>query len=143
MRSLDTVRDAENQLTAQRTAVEILHEDSKRELHHQIKQASLNGATMRDIFEAMGAVMKNPGLLKTACKLAAEDLGEELYFREQDQTEKTASGTVNLEHPLVWSYKVFEDLTKKASILKRASEKLAKKRASIETLLHDKLQHAQ
>jgi hypothetical protein len=134
-----TAQDAENQLRAQRDACTILLDEAELEIQDGIKQASLFGMSMRDIVGALGTVAKRPDVLKTACAKAAKTLGQELHFMAQDQTVKTASRAVNPRHPLLQTYRQYEDLRVRSAVLEKAAAKLSSFRAGVGRELNAKL----
>jgi hypothetical protein len=138
----DKMEAAEETLASQRTGISILLDDTERALMHHIKQASLEGLTMRDIYEALHKFAANTAILKEACVTAAKSMKKDLEFVSQDQTIKTASGQVVSDHPLVEAYKFYETLVTKDRVLDRAATKIASMKRTVDEELRVKLRHA-
>lgn len=127
--------DAGEHLRAQRNGLSILLDEADNALQYQIKQASLYDLTLRDIVGALTKVATRSDILQAACLKAAANLGQEFHFMARDQTTKTASGHLNLDHPLLQAYQEFEALQIKDNVLKKASEKLAAYRTGVKKTL--------
>lgn len=137
----DTVHGAEDEVLSKKAGVEILLEETQGTLFHHIKQASLYGQTMADIHAALSAT-GNEKQAKAVCDEAHKKLQGELQYQQMDQTVKTASGVLNLEHPMVQSFLMLGKLTTKLAALERSAQIVAEQRADVDQRLHAKLRHA-
>ena len=136
-----TVHGAEDEILSQKAGVEILLEETQGNLFHHIKQASLYGTSLADISAALCAT-GNQKLAQAVCTEAHEKLQSELSYQQMDQTVKTASGVLNVEHPMVQSFLMLGQLTTKLAALQRSAQIVAEQRADVDRQLHDKLRHA-
>lgn len=136
-----TVHGAEDEILSKKAGVEILLEETQGTLFHHIKQASLYGQTLADISAALSAAGSEK-LAQAVCTAAHEKLQSELQYQQTDQTVKTASGVLNMEHPMVQSFLMLGTLTTKLAALKRSAQIVAEQRADVDKKLHDKIRAA-
>jgi hypothetical protein len=136
----DKVHGVEDEVLAKKAGVEVLLEETQNALFHHIKQASLYGLTLRDIYSALVETGSDK-LAQAACDYAHQELQKDLQYQLTDQTVKTASGALNPEHPLVQSFVMVEHLSTKLAGLNQAAKIAAEQRADVDKRLHDRLRH--
>ena len=139
----DRLQGVEEEILSKKTGVEILSDNVREEIFQHIKQASLYGLTLGDIYGALRQVAENEKTAQALCTEAHERLGGEVHYQLQDQAEKTASGIINDAHPLVKAFQSFEKLSHQLRILTKAAEIAGEQRSRADRLLRDRLRHAQ
>lgn len=136
---VDRIQTVEETLRAKTSGLEMLTDDNKVDLLRQIKQASLYGLTLKDIHDALHKVASNQTILQGLCKEAHDLLADEIHYMTHDQTEKTASGILDTEHPMLQSYLAYEEVSGQWKRFEKASALASKYKARATKMLRDRL----
>lgn len=135
----DRLQGVEDEFLSKKAGVEILLDNVREEIFKHIKQASLYGLTLSDIYGALRQVATDEKTAQAICTDAHERLGGETHYQLQDQTEKTAAGLLNRDHPLVAAFQSLEKLSYQLKVLTKAAAIASEQRARAEKVLRDKL----
>lgn len=118
---------ARDVISSEMSGLEIQLMDLGDDMYRQVKQASLDGVPLGHVVQAWASVVPGPGYVKVAFQvLAPRLLAEEVLNVDQlgDSLTKTASGNVNMEHPLVGSFAAYCHTLDKLAASRKAHEAL-------------------
>lgn len=116
----DKLAGVEQELSAELSHLEGQFHDTVSGLHHEVKQAALDGMTLGQMVSAWSTVTSKPEFVKSAFIQLTPRLLDQMVFPSKaaiaDSLTKTASvGRVNQAHPIIIHFKDFcETLTKMA-----------------------------
>lgn len=134
----DRLQAAEDVAMAKKASTELLISQVREELFNHIKQASLYGLSLKDLYSALSQATQNEKLAKAVLNDAYDKLKGEVYFQTREQSVKTASGSLQTDHPLVRSFKFLEKLSGQLQVLTKASATLSHSRVRAEQALRDR-----
>jgi len=131
---------ARDTLSSEIDALELIYADAGDRLYSQVKQASLEGASLGDVVNAWSTVTKDPVYVKVAFHILTPRFQKERLFTSLDAigeslTKRASAGVVNPEHPLVTSYAEFVETLNKLASTRAACEELARGADRTEYLL--------
>jgi hypothetical protein len=138
-RAQDKLATLQDDVLAKQASLEMLEDNTLQDVLGHIKQALLYGLTLKDIDTALTEATGNTKLAQRVCTAAHEMMKKDLEYVLFDQTVKTASGSVQTDHPLIETFERLEKVSHARKIANRAVQIVRGEKGRVDKALRDRL----